>query len=102
MIHYRKFAMTGLRQWIAVGCLLLVLLRLGVEATHLHTPAASQTSDHCLICLYVQSNASATAIYLLPTLCVLEIVSLPYRTESKSGPAKIEFFIRPPPILPKW
>jgi hypothetical protein len=86
-----------------LGCLLLVLLRLGVEASHLHADAAaSQTSDHCVICLYVQSNASATAFYPLPILCVLEIVSLPYRIESKSGPAKIEFFIRPPPIFQKW
>lgn len=103
LIHYRKLALAGLRRWTAVGCLLLVLLRLGVGATHLHADAsASQTSDHCVICIHVQSNASATAFYQLPILRVLEIVSLPYQTESKSGPGKTEFLIRPPPRFQKW
>ena len=102
MIHYRKFEMVDLRRWTALACLFLILLRLGVEATHLHADAAaSQTSDHCFICLSVQANASATAFHPLPILRVLEIVAVPYRTESKSRAAEIEFFIRPPPIFQK-
>jgi len=100
LIHYRKFDMVDLRRWTALCCLFLALLRVGIEATHLHADtAAPQTSDRCLVCLSIQPNASATAFHPLPVLRVLEIVALPHRTEGKSRAAEIDLFIRPPPIL---
>jgi hypothetical protein len=93
-----QFGKSGLRRWAARICILLVLLMVGVEATHAHPDAASpRTSSPCAICISVHANAPAVAFHPLPTLSALETVAIAFQENGKGILREISLFIRPPP-----
>jgi hypothetical protein len=97
LISSSQFASRGIRQW-ALACVLLALLMVGVEATHVHPDAASaRTSSLCAICISVHANAPAVAFHPLPALTAVETVAIAFQTEGKSILKEITLFIRPPP-----
>ena len=86
------------QRWIALGCLLLVLVFAGLEATHVHSDAQlAGNASPCAVCISVHANAPAVSFHPLPTLLAVEIVAVPFRTEGKGIAEEIALFIRPPP-----
>jgi hypothetical protein len=86
------------RLWIASGCVLLVLVFAGLEATHSHFDARrAQNSAPCAFCVSVHANTPVITVHPLPTLREVEIVAIPLQTEGKSAAPELTFFIRPPP-----
>ena len=86
---------SGMR-WIALSCVLLVLLISGLEATHLHS-GASSSSNPCVICISAHANAPAVVFHPLPVLYAVDVVAIPFQTEGKSTSPELQLFIRPPP-----
>lgn len=88
------------RLWIASGCVLLVLVFAGLEATHSHFDARrAQNSAPCAFCVSVHANTPVITVHPLPTLRAVEIVAIPLQTEGKSAAPDLTFFIRPPPAV---
>jgi hypothetical protein len=93
-----QFGKSGARRWAARACIFLVLLMVGVEATHAHRDAASpRTSSPCAICISVHANAPAVAFHPLPTLSALETLAIAFQAQGKGIVKEISLFIRPPP-----
>jgi len=89
---------SGMR-WIAVSCVLLVLLISGLEATHMHAGASSSSSSNpCVICISAHANAPAVVFHPLPVLYAVDVVAIPFPTEGKSTSPELQLFIRPPPV----
>lgn len=82
-------------RWIAMSCVLLVLLISGVEAAHMHSGASSSSS--CVICISAHANAPAVVFHPLPVLYAVDVVAIPFQTEGKSTSPELQLFIRPPP-----
>ena len=96
MIHKDKFAVSGGLRWIALGCILLVLLISGLETTHMHS-GASSSNNSCAICISAHANAAAVVFHPLPVLYAVDVVAIPFQTEGRSTSPQLELFIRPPP-----
>jgi hypothetical protein len=88
-----------LRRFAAVGCIVLVLLLSGIEATHAHSDVASVSSSPCALCLSVQGNAPAITCHVLPTLSAVETLVSPEMTETHGILRELSLFIRPPPAV---
>jgi hypothetical protein len=99
VIRNRQFGESHLRRWAAQSCVLLVLLMIGVEATHAHPDAASaRASSPCAICISAHAKAPVATFHALPTLSTLETLSIPFQVEGKGLVKEISLFIRPPPF----
>jgi hypothetical protein len=83
-------------RWVAMVCVLLLLVFSGLEATHAH-PDAKLPSSACAICVSVHANAPAITLHPLPTLRPVATVTVPLQTEGKSVAPELALFIRPPP-----
>lgn len=87
-----------MRRWIALCCILLSLLISGLEVTHAHTGAnAARDASSCAICISAHANAPAIVFGSLPVLYAVEIVSIPWQSQSRSAAPELALFIRPPP-----
>lgn len=87
-------------RWAALGCVFLVLMMSGVEATHAHSDfVAPRASSPCAICISVHANAPAVTVYALPTLAALETLAIPFGAEGKGIDREISLVIRPPPAV---
>jgi hypothetical protein len=83
---------------MALGCILLVLLFAGLEATHMHPDARlARSSEPCAVCISVHANAPAVTFHPLPTLLAVESLAVPFRVEHKGISKELRLFIRPPP-----
>jgi hypothetical protein len=88
------------RRWIALGCIVLVALFAGLEATHAHSDAQpARSSSPCAVCISVHANAPAVTSHPLPVLFATEAVAIPFRAEGHGIAAEIALFIRPPPAV---
>lgn len=86
------------QRWMALGCMLLILLLAGLEATHAHSDfQPARGSSQCAVCVSVHANAPAVTPQPLPVLFAVEAVAVPFRAEGHSIAAEIAIFIRPPP-----
>lgn len=86
------------QRWIALGCIVLVALFAGLEATHAHSDAQpARSSSPCAVCISVHANAPAVTSHPLPVLFTAEAVAIPFRAEGHGIAAEIALFIRPPP-----
>jgi hypothetical protein len=85
---------TGL-SCLALGCVLLVLLIGGLEATHLH---ADGSGNQCSFCITVHATAPAPMLHALPVFYTIARVATPHRVEDKSTSPELTLFIRPPPV----
>jgi hypothetical protein len=87
-------------RWIAAGCILLVLVFAGLEATHTHYDARrAQNSAPCAFCASVHANTPVITVHALPTLLAVEMVAIPLQTDGQSAATQFTFFIRPPPSV---
>jgi hypothetical protein len=85
---------------MALGCMVLVVLFAGLEATHAHSDAQpARSSSPCAVCVSVHANAPAVTSHPLPVLFAVEAVAIPFRAEGHGIAAEIALFIRPPPAV---
>lgn len=96
MINKDKLVGGGGLRWIALSCVLLVLLISGLEATHVHS-SASSSSNPCAICISAHANVPTVTFHPLPVLYAVDVVAIPFQTEGKSTSPELQLFIRPPP-----
>ena len=100
VIRKSHFGKSRLQRWAAQSCVFLVLLMVGVEATHAHPDIAGpRASSPCAICISVHANAPAATIHALPTLSLLETLAIPFEVEGKGIVQEVSLFIRPPPAV---
>jgi hypothetical protein len=86
------------RRWMALGCMVLVLVFAGLEATHAHLDAKlARSSGPCAVCISVHANAPAVTFHPFPTLLAVELVTIPFQAEGHGIAAELALFIRPPP-----
>src|SRR6267154_1697713 len=88
----------GLRRWIALSSILLVLVFNGLEAAHTHATTSSDSSG-CALCISAHSNAPAVAVHLLPVLSVIACVAVQHEPHIERRAAQSSLFIRPPPSI---
>ena len=98
IVHKTQFAAGGLRRWIALNSLLLVLVFNGLEATHTHV-ATSDSSSRCAVCISVHGNAPPVAVHPLPVLCAVATVAARHQAQKESITTEPTLFIRPPPAI---
>jgi hypothetical protein len=98
IVHRTQLEVGGLRRWIALSSILLVLVFNGLEATHTHA-TTSGNSSRCSICISVHSNAPAVAVHLLPVLSVVAIVAVQHQPHRERISTEPTLFIRPPPAI---
>jgi hypothetical protein len=96
VINKDKLAGSSAFRWIALSCVLLVLLISGLEASHMHSGATS-SSNPCAICISAHANAPTVIVHPLPVLYIVDVVAVPLQTEGKSTSPELKLFIRPPP-----
>jgi hypothetical protein len=83
-------------RYLAVVCVLLLLVFAGLEATHAHTDGKIPASS-CAICVSAHASAPALTVHPLPTLRPVATLAVPLETRGHSTAVKHTFFIRPPP-----
>jgi len=93
----RQPAAGSFPRWLAVVCVIMVLLFAGLEATHNH--AASTTGGPCAICISAHANAPVAAVQWLLILLTLGIVAISGDVDGKGVPVDLPLFIRPPPAV---
>ena len=85
-------------RWLALICVLLLLVFTGLEATHAHPEGPlSRGSSSCALCVSAHANALGVAFVPLPAPLMVEAVSLPFRVEVRGLATELSLFIRPPP-----
>lgn len=96
-----KQAYNGRTQhWVAVVCLVLVLLFVGLETTHAHPSGdLARGSSSCSICVAVHANAPALTAHALPVIFTVERMTVLFRAERKGTTQDLTLFIRPPPMV---
>ncbi len=100
MKHNDELVSGAWQRWMALGCLFLVLVFAGVEATHAHSDAQlARSSSPCAICISVHANSPAVTAHSLPVLFTVESVTVPFRAEGKAIAPELTLFIRPPPTV---
>jgi len=83
---------------VALASIFLVLMFTALEATHAHSDAQlSRSAAGCALCVSVHANAPVATVYLLPTLLAVELLALPFQSQSKDFSRELSLFIRPPP-----
>lgn len=87
----------GSSRYIALICVLLLLVFAGLEATHAHADGKVQASSSCAICVSAHASAPALSANPLPTLRPLATIAIQFETERPSTALRLTFFIRPPP-----
>jgi hypothetical protein len=83
-------------RYVALICVLLLLVFAGLEATHAHAGGKVQASS-CAMCVSAHASAPALAANPLPTLRPLARIAVQFETERPSTALRLTFFIRPPP-----
>lgn len=83
-------------RYVALICVLLLLVFAGLEATHAHADAKIPASS-CAICVSAHASAPALTVHPLPTLRPVARVAVQLETDRQSTALKLTFFIRPPP-----
>jgi len=87
-------------RWLAVICVLLLLVFTGLEATHAHSDARlSGSSSSCALCASAHANALAVDFAPLPAPLVVEAIPAPFRVEARGLTTDLALFIRPPPSV---
>jgi hypothetical protein len=101
LIHKLKIEKTNLRIWLALSCILLVLVFFGLEATHVHASVASSGGARtpCVICISAHANAPMLAFDSLLALLTVAIVAVSYYAGRKGITRVSKIFIRPPPAV---
>jgi len=94
VIYSDKLDERGILPWLALGCVLLVLLIGGLETAHTH---AGSPSNPCSLCITVHATAPAPTLHSLPVFHTIAAIAIPYGTEGKSTSLELTLFIRPPP-----
>jgi hypothetical protein len=85
-------------RWLAVICILLLLVFTGLEATHAHSDARlSGSSSSCALCVSAHANALVVSFVPLPAPLTVDAVPAPFRLEVRGHAAELSLFIRPPP-----
>ena len=99
LIHGYKFEKLSLQAWLALSCILLVLVFFALEATHVHSAAASSGGSRtpCVICISAHANAPVLTFDSLLALLTLAMVAVPYCAGGKGITRVSKIFIRPPP-----
>src|ERR1700758_1511682 len=68
------------RRWIALACLCLVLIFVGLETTHAPPSGdLARGSSPCAICIAVHANAPALTAHSLPVLFTVERLTVLFR-----------------------
>jgi hypothetical protein len=99
LVHDGQFETGRLRAFVAISCLLLVLVFAGLEAMHAHPDGnLSGQSGHCALCITVHANAPALTFHPLPALRTVAMVALPALDQGQGIGKEISLFIRPPPL----
>lgn len=88
----------GLRKWLLIGCLVMLVFCSVLEAAHFHRDAQARTK--CAICVAAH-NTFATPVVIA---CALpQIIFTAARPAAEIRPcvryAEASFFIRPPPAV---
>lgn len=90
----------SLRLWVALVCLCLVLVFVGLETTHAHPSGdLARGSSSCSICVAVHANAPALTAHSLPVVFTVESLTVLFRAERKGTTQDLTLFIRPPPMV---
>jgi hypothetical protein len=84
-------------RWLALVCVVLLLIFTAVEATHAHSEAALGSSSSCALCVSVHANALPITVHSLPSPLVVEVVPISFHTEVRGLTRELSIFIRPPP-----
>lgn len=99
MIEKLKIEKSSLRIWLALSCVLLVLVFFALEATHVHSAVASAGGSRtpCVVCISAHANAPVLAFDSLLALLTVAIVAVSYYAGGKGITRVSKIFIRPPP-----
>lgn len=85
-------------RWLAVICVLLLLVFAGLEATHAHAEGPlSGSSSSCALCVSAHANVLAVTFVPLPALLIVEAVHVPFHAQVRGLARELRLFIRPPP-----
>ncbi len=98
IVNKGQFEAGGLRRWIALSSVLLILVFNTLEVAHTHAPT-SRHSSRCAICISVLGNAPAVAAHPLPVLRAVAIVAGRHQPQRESAATEPTLFIRPPPAI---
>jgi hypothetical protein len=98
IVHRDRFEAGGVRYWIALSSLLLILVFNTLETTHTHANTSGD-STRCAICISVIGNVPAVAAHPLPVLRTVAIVAARHQPQRESAAAEPTLFIRPPPAI---
>jgi H+/Cl- antiporter ClcA len=98
LTQYPQLGIT-IQRWIAVVCLLLVLVFTGVEAVHIHSSDANSGSSGtpCLICMSAQARAPVLTANFLPVLCTVGVMVIADTAQGHGVSERLAHFTRPPP-----
>src|SRR5439155_10815336 len=95
MVYRAQFEAGGLRRWVALSSILLVLAFNTIEFAHTHPTTSG--SSRCTICLSITGSVPAAAAHRLPALRAIAIVPAQRQSQGQSAAAEPTLFIRPPP-----
>src|ERR1700724_2113286 len=84
IVHETQLEAGGLRHWVALSIILLLLVFSGLEATHTHA-TASGNSSRCAVCISLHGSAPAVAVHPLPVLSVVTIVAARHQPQRQSA-----------------
>ena len=95
-----QFGADRFQRWLSVAGLLLVLVFAGLEAVHVHSDRSlsSHSGASCLLCISAHANAPTVVAHPLPVLFAVAMVAIPHDAQGQGIAARLELFIRPPPV----
>jgi hypothetical protein len=92
MVYQAQFEAGGLRRWVALSSILLLLVFNTIDFAHTHPTTSG--SSRCTICLSIGSSVPAAAAHRLPALRAVAIVPAQGQSQGQSAPTAPTLFIR--------